>query len=101
MPFNAGMKRHSNGEQSLHQTRPRFAGLIRLESSEVKSSIVGCGRAARSQAERKPAARDGFRRGDKARFLIFVSVPGDYSNAVATSAFSIDEQLSSPDGIFG
>jgi len=50
-----------------------------------------------SSGEEATAARDGFRRGDEARFVVFVSVPGDYSNAVATSAFSIDEQPSSPD----
>jgi hypothetical protein len=50
-----------------------------------------------SGGEEATAARDGFRRGDKARFVVFVSSPGDYSNAVATSAFSIDEQPSRPD----
>jgi hypothetical protein len=50
-----------------------------------------------SSGEEATAARDGFRRGDKARFVVFVSSPGDYSNAVATGAFKIDEEPSRPD----
>jgi hypothetical protein len=50
-----------------------------------------------SGGEEATAARDGFRLGDQARFVVFVSSPGDYSNAVATGGFRIDERPSRPD----
>jgi len=37
------------------------------------------------------AARDGFNLGDKGRFIVFTGAAGDYSSAIATAEFVVDE----------
>jgi hypothetical protein len=44
-----------------------------------------------STGEEATAAREGFARGDRARFVIFVRAAGDYDSSVATADFIIDE----------
>jgi hypothetical protein len=45
-----------------------------------------------STGEEATAARDGFNVGDRGRFVVFTGTPGDYSSAVLTSEFVIDER---------
>ena len=45
--------------------------------------------------EEATAARDGFHKGDKARFVVFLSKAGDFADSIATEPFLIDEEVQS------
>jgi hypothetical protein len=45
-----------------------------------------------STGDEATAARDAFRKGDIARFVVFTGEPGDFASSVATPSFTIDEE---------
>jgi hypothetical protein len=50
-----------------------------------------------STGQEATAARGAFHRGDRARFVVFLKQPGDYSSSLATESFVIDEEITGPD----